>query len=211
MSVLRSVLRATVAASALAGGLVSLTACDTPQAVEPRAIRTADDLVRTLESGRSQIDVVIESLQNLRFGPADQRTANFRTFSSNLTQLDVLASSAGAEGRRMRQLGMDYFNAWTGVAARGTPDERRETAPRIQMADQRYQNILDFMTQLRWSFADLESDLMQIERSLPGNLTDQGLQAIDPIMSGLGLKAANTRNLIDRLVEQINAVTSARR
>jgi len=200
-----------VATCALFGGLTALTGCDTPQAVEPRALRSGEQLSDTLSRGSAQVDRVLETLDALRFGPADQRVQNYRAFSNAVSELGVTSDTARSEARRMRQLGDRYFENWTNVTLRETPEDRRATAPERRMADERFQSLLTQMTGLRRSFDTFESNVLEIEQMLPGRLTDQGLAAIDPIRSQLPLQAADVRNQIAQVNQLISNIVSARR
>lgn len=143
------------------------------------SIRDVDSEIRKLIV---QIDVTSASLDNLVIAPAADQRKSFDTYSENVSKLDKAGKREIKRMDEMKAQSKEYFaewekqgNAYANPEIRELSEERRNNLAAV------YARVPEAAAGVRGAYFDYLKDLKEIQVFLSNDLTQKGIESINPV------------------------------
>jgi uncharacterized phage infection (PIP) family protein YhgE len=154
------------------------------------------------------IDETVQRLTTVTSGQNPRRASDFREFNKSVDALRERANLVAREANRAQANASTYFIEWTREANRASPADRPAIDAEAAARRTNHDIALSTLQNARRNFTSFVDNLTNIQTKLTESLSEESVMAVQPLVSRAINDSVNTRNLIDRLDDQINAALS---
>lgn len=196
----------TVSLAALAIG--ALAACSTTNSDKGASTgTTVEQAANQVGNCITHLDATLASLKEMVERPAPDLSTQFKTYSSNLKNLESSAGKVRDLATEMGIKSQQYFAAWdTQIADIENEDIRERSAERRKTIEENFTKIQKEYSEVRGEFKPLLSDLQDVRTALSNDLTMEGLKSIDKTVKGIAGKADDVKESLQELEKRFRDV-----
>lgn len=157
------------------------------------------------------IDDTTEWMRKATSGQNARRADDFREFQKSLAKMRERANLVAREQLDASKNSEAYFRAWAREANRTKAADRPMVDEQIAASKSNRDIALGYFENARKSFTDLVASMTSIETRMSKDMSEAAVMGLDKDVTRAINDALATRNSIDRLDDQINAVFAARK
>ena len=159
---------------------------------------SANNITRTSE----QIERTLTALNELVNNPQPDLRRQFRTFTTEVNNLDSLARQVSTQAEDMKSRGATYFGRWSQeLAAIQNEDIRNRSEARQQEVAARFHAIAANYEQTKADLQPFMSDLRDVQRFLATDLTPGGIATVKTFATKANEAAVPLRKSLTTLAD----------
>jgi hypothetical protein len=206
---IRPILSASALGLIAVAALAPLSACQSSKdKARESTMAELGSFQQELEKIPSLLDDTVQKLTRVTSGQNAHRADDLREFNKSLSALRDRANLVARESERAQADASKYFLEWTKEANRASAANRPAIDAEAAARKSNYDIALGYLQNARKDFTSYVDRLTQIQTRLTSSLTEQSVMDVQPLVSRAINDSVNTRNMIDRLDDQINAALS---
>ena len=207
----RTVVRSAVLLAAIGGAvaIAPMSGCNSPK--EKAAESTLSQLgtfQQELQKMPALLDDTVQRLTRVSSGQNPNRADDFREFNKSLASLRERANLVARESERAQADASKYFLEWTKEANRAAPANRPAIDAERASRKANYDIALGYLQSARKDFTSFVDRLTEIQTKLTASLSEESVMGVQSLVSRAINDSVNTRNMVDRLDDQIAAALS---
>ncbi|GEM_PF-4473045 len=163
-----------------------------------------------LEKMPALIDDTVQRLTRVTSGQNPNRADDLREFNKSLATLRERANLVARESERAQADAGKYFLEWTKEVNRAPTAARPAIDAEAASRKANYDIALGYLQNARRNFTSFVDNLNTVQAKLTESLSEKSVMGVQPMVSRAINDSVNTRNMIDRLDDQIAAALSRR-
>lgn len=198
-----------IAAIGVASAIAPMSGCQSSK--DKAAESTLSQLgtfQQELQKMPALLDDTVQRLTRVTSGQNPKRADDFREFNKSLAALRERANLVARESERAQADAGKYFLEWTKEANRAAPADRPAIDAERAGRKANYDIALGYLQSARKDFTNLVNSLTEIQSKLTASLSEESVMGVQSLVSRAINDSVNTRNMIDRLDDQIAAALS---
>lgn len=156
------------------------------------------------------LDDTVQRLTRVTSGQNPNRADDFREFNKSLSALRERANLVARESERAQADAGKYFLEWTKEANRASTADRPAIDAAAASKKTNYDIALDYLQSARRDFTSYVDNLTKIQTQLTSSLSEESVMSVQSLVSRAINDSVNTRNMIDRLDDRVNAALSGK-
>lgn len=154
------------------------------------------------------LDDTVQRLTRVTSGQNPNRADDLREFNKSLAALRERANLVARESERAQADAGKYFLEWTKEANRAPTAARPAIDAEAASRKANYDIALGYLQNARRDFTSYVENLTAIQTKLTQSLSEESVMGVQSLVSRAINDSVNTRNMIDRLDDQIAAALS---
>lgn len=192
----------------IGAALLFLGACSSGYKEGAKTSESVMTAAQEIETGRTQIDKVVASLDKLTSAsPGQDLRPLFKEYSTNLDKLDSIAKAVKKRAEEMRAKGAAYFKEWDAqVATINNEDIKTQSAERRTQVEAAFRRISEKSQTLKDAYQPMMSNLQDIRTALNNDLTPTGVSGIRPIANQIASQAIAVKNAAGEVAAEFKAL-----
>ena len=185
--------------AAILAGCSSPTGYQTGSRAATALSASADNITQT----SAQIERTIVALNDLVKRPQPDLRPQFRTFTTEVDNLDAIARRVAAQADNMRAKGAAYFDQWSkDLATIQNENIRSRSVARQKEVAARFQAVAANYDQAKAGLQPFLSDLRDVQRFLATDLTPGGIEAVEKFAATANEDAVPLRKSLASLADE---------
>ncbi len=169
--------------------------------------KTVAQAATQVDLGITQLDATLAALEALVQKPAPDLTAQYKTFTKSLGQLESTAKEVSELAAKIDAKGQAYFTEWdTQIAAVQNESIRERSAERRQAVSASFTKLQEEYGEVKGEFKPLLDNLRDVRTVLGTDLTMEGLKTIEDTVEDLADDAKDVKESLHELSKSFHTL-----
>jgi len=158
-----------------------------------KTIESLSGMKTSVANAQAQVDRLIASMNAISTG--NDLENSYKAFNKEVAELRAAGDRAAARGAALQEKESEYIDKWQKEIDPGKDAAERAVAEQRRNAvEENYQAAKNAGQSVRQAYGPLNGRLTDIQRSLSGNLTPQGVAQVRAVIDGAREQARDLKN-----------------